>query len=326
MPICWRILPDRAGSEDDRPIRERLLQAFSQVFPDQPIAETDSFSSLGGDSLNYVVVSVHLEQILKRLPDRWEHMTLHELSMAAADERLAPSVAVETGIALRAVAILAIVLQHNDLCLAGGGVVLMLIAGRNFARFHWQNFLAGRMKPAFSSIFRSILLPYWAVLVYFNLVYDPALVEPPAGPSKFLLIGNYFYQQDWLPFPSWFIQTLVQLTVFLAAILSVPAVRKWASLHGRRFLYALFAAAVLYRVIDGVWLIEFHPTRFADQRTAWEAWIFLLGMLFSTIRTGREKQVASAVLLALSLLFWNGFWSRFVALTVGGLLLIWKPR
>lgn len=316
----------RAAAEDDRPVRERLLQVFSQVFPDQSITEKDSFSSLGGDSLNYVAISIDLERILKRLPERWEHMTLHELALTAAGQRPAPSPAIETGIALRAVAILAIVMQHNDLSLGGGGVLLMLVAGRNFARFHLQNFLAGSMRPALASMVRNILLPYWAVLVYFNLIYDPVLVEPPAGMSKFLLVGNYFYQQDWLPFPTWFIQTLFQLIVFLAVTLSVPPVRKWAGRHTRGFLFALFGMAVLYRIIDGAWLIELYPTRFADQRTAWEAWVFVLGMICCTLETRREKQFAGIVLMVLTLLFWTDFWSRIIGLAAGGLMLIWKNQ
>lgn len=316
----------RAAGQDDRPVQERLLQTFSQAFPDRPVTLEDRFSDLGGDSMNYVVVSLDLERILKRLPEGWEHMTVGELSRAAADAPPGASVAMETGIVVRAVAILAIVLQHNDLCLAGGGVILMLIAGHNFARFHLQNFLAGRMLPAFSSILKTVLLPYWAVLTYFNLVYDPTLGEPPVGLPKFLLIGNFLYQHDWLPFPSWFIQALVQLIVVHAAVLLLPGVRRWAATHGRTFLYALFAAAVLYRIIDGVWLTDLFPTRFADQRTAWQAWVFVLGMLCQTIRTEREKRLASAALLLLSLLFWSGLWSRVVALAAAGLLLIWKHR
>ena len=311
-------------TQDALPVQERLLLVFSRAFPDQPITERESFFALNGDSLSYVAISIDIEQVLGVLPDKWEKMTIRELSEHATKKQATSSQTLETGVALHALSILAIVLQHYDLSLGGGGVLLMLIAGRNFCRFHLNNFLAGSMQPAFLSITRNILLPYWAILIYYNITYDPQSVEPAIGLSKFLLIGNYYFQQDWLPFPTWFIEVLIQSLLFIALPLSIPTVRNWAAQHVRQYLLILCAAAIFYRIIDGVYLMELYPIKFADKRTAWELWVFVMGMVLYTLHTPREKTLATIALMVLTVFFWTDFWSRIIGLGVGGTLIIWK--
>jgi len=50
------------------------------------IAAQDSFTSLGGDSLNYVQVSLALEEYLGRLPAGWEHAAVIDLEESALRE------------------------------------------------------------------------------------------------------------------------------------------------------------------------------------------------------------------------------------------------
>lgn len=311
---------------DKKPLKKQLIKIFQQVFPELTVNEEESFATLGGDSLSYVEISINIERALGNLPEHWESMTIGQLSKLATTRPKSSIQTIETGIALRAISISAIVLQHNDLSLGGGGVLLMLIAGRNFARFHLDNFIAGHMRPTFLSILKNILLPYWLILIYFNLQYDPESIAPAVGMSKFLLIGNYYYQQDWLPFPTWFIQVLTQVLVCIAVPLSVPPFRKWAGNNIRLYLFALFLAAILYRLVDGLFLIEMYPNRFADQRTAWEVWVFVMGMIVYHLHSAKEKTLASLALVVLTLFFWTDFWSRMIGLSLGGLLLIWKSH
>ena len=313
-------------NQDEMPLQERLLLVFSRVFPDQPITERDSFFALSGDSLSYVAISIDIEQVLGVLPDKWEKMTILELSEHTTRKQGTSSQTLETGVALHAISILAIVLQHYDLSLGGGGVILMLIAGRNFCRFHLDNFLAGNMKPAFLSIAKNILLPYWAILIYFNVHYDPQSVEPAISMSKFFLIGNYYYQQDWQPFPTWFVEVLIQSLLFIAIPLRIPAFRDWAGKHVRQYLLLLFAAAILYRIVDGAYLMVLYPIKFADKRTAWELWVFVMGMLLYNLHSPKEKTIATIALMVLAVFFWTDFWSRIIGLCVGGSLIIWKSH
>ncbi|WP_333590723.1 non-ribosomal peptide synthetase [Brevundimonas sp.] len=68
----WRLL---AGGGD-------RTRAVVDVFRDvlrRPVTMTDSFTSLGADSLNYVELSVALEDVMGRLPDGWTHMSVEAL-------------------------------------------------------------------------------------------------------------------------------------------------------------------------------------------------------------------------------------------------------
>ena len=310
--------------DPDQPARERLIALFSRVFPAAGISGRDSFFALGGDSLSYVAASMDIERVLGRLPAGWERMSINELAEMKVQQERSARGTVETGIVLRALAILFIVLQHNDLFLGGGAVILMLVAGRNFSRFHLENIAGGRILPMCSSVITNILIPYWLILIGWNLTRYLYRGEHAASLSKFLLAGNYFYQVDWWPFPTWFVQVLIHAIAVVSVPLLFVSIRRMVKERLQLYLLLLLAAALGYRFLDGALLMELFPTRFADQRTAWELWIFLFGMCIYYLDSDRQRLYCSLALPVCTLLFWHGFWSRTVALCLGGLLLIWK--
>lgn len=308
-------------------VKNELLNIYKNCFPDEPISPSnDSFISLGGDSLNYVALSVDLEKTLGQLPKKWEKMTLEELRKCHIKKKQYSLQTVETGILLRAIAIIAVVLQHYDLFVCGGAVVLLLVSGSNFSRFHLDSFLNGEIKPFSINFTKNILLPYWGVLFFYNLISFQRTEISPVIPEKFFLIGNYYYQVDWDPFPTWFIQVLFQTLVFVAVPLCIPAIRNIAKQNINRYLILLLISGVTYRILDSLYFMEMFPTRVADQRTAWEAWIFLFGMLIYRLKPGKEKRIAFIVLFFLSMIFWYTSWTRIVALVGFGLLLISKDQ
>lgn len=68
----WRLL---VGGDD----RARaVVDVFSDVLR-RPVKMDDSFTSLGADSLNYVELSIALEDAMGRLPDGWTHMSVEVL-------------------------------------------------------------------------------------------------------------------------------------------------------------------------------------------------------------------------------------------------------
>jgi hypothetical protein len=217
-------------------------------------------------------------------------------------------------------------MHHIALTFDGGALILMLVAGFNFSRFHLDNFLIGKMRPAFANIFREILLPYWMVLGLFNLVIFWRFGEFPVSWVKFFLIGNYYNQLDWMPFPTWFVQVLVQTIVVLALPLMVPPLRRQAQKHLPVFLGTLLLGSIFYRLIDQFYLMARFPTWFADQRTAWEAWIFIFGLVLYRLKSDRDRKIASIGLVLLTLLFWYGDGSRIVMLILAGMLLIWRSH
>jgi acyl-CoA synthetase (AMP-forming)/AMP-acid ligase II/acyl carrier protein len=309
-------------------VKEQLIQIFKNAFPDYDISlEKDSFNSLGGDSLNYVAVSVELEKCLGRLPQDWDKMTIEALNKQKTRRKNLSLQSVETGILLRSIAILAVVLKHYGFIPFGGGsLVLMLVAGFNFSRFHLNSLTYGLIKPVFIHFTRNILLPYWGVLLIYNLISFVCYETFPVTVEKFLLIGNYYYQADWHPFPTWFIQVLFQALIFVALPLTVPALRNFAKINVNQYLFILFTLAVIFRVFDSVYLMELFPIRNADQRTAWELWIFIFGMIIYRVNSGRGRNLASIALIVFSFVFWFGSWYRIIVLSVLGLLLINRPQ
>lgn len=69
---AWRLLV--GGGDRTRAV----VDVFSDVLR-RPVRMDDSFTSLGADSLNYVELSVALEDVLGRLPDGWTHMSVEAL-------------------------------------------------------------------------------------------------------------------------------------------------------------------------------------------------------------------------------------------------------
>lgn len=69
---AWRLL--FGGGDGSRGVRE----VFADVLR-RSVIEDDSFVTLDADSLNYIELSIALEDLMGRLPDGWTHMTVGEL-------------------------------------------------------------------------------------------------------------------------------------------------------------------------------------------------------------------------------------------------------
>jgi len=64
---------------------QSVLGAFQTAFPEASPDESNSFESLGGDSLSYVSVALELERLIHPLPSDWAQRTIAELSAQASD-------------------------------------------------------------------------------------------------------------------------------------------------------------------------------------------------------------------------------------------------
>ena len=63
---------------------DNLLLAYSDVLSTDDIRATDSFLSLGGDSLLFVTISIAIENYLGYLPDNWEALSIADLEKLAS--------------------------------------------------------------------------------------------------------------------------------------------------------------------------------------------------------------------------------------------------
>ncbi|MFP5450642.1 MAG: acyltransferase family protein, partial [Thermoleophilia bacterium] len=284
---------------------------FSAALGREDVGPDDSFASLGGDSLTYVEVSVGLEEILGRVPGGWESMPVAALEASARGERGAGLwTRMETGVALRAGAILLVLASHmTDVIPAGGAHLLLALAGYMFARFTLATLDAPRrLRRAVSSVARiAVPASVWIALVMLTLggysLGTALLVNNYTGDSSFS-DGRWHY---------WFIEALVQILLVAALLFCVPAVRRWE--RARPFAFALALRFELVAFGD--------PTR-EIFRPHMVAWLFLLGWLAYRADTPVRRLVASVAVVACVPGFF-GEPAREAVIALGLLALLWIP-
>ena len=308
-------------------VKEKLIACYAASFPEQQVNGYDSFASLGGDSLTYVGISIEIEALLGKLPERWEFESVQRLASQKHLNPRAPSrphsVKVETSIILRVYAILAIVATHAGVFeLAGGAALLMMLAGMNYSRFHLDHLLKRNFTPLVYSVIKNLLLPYWLLLWLSNFYQQGFTVST----TDFLLVGNLtrdFYPSA--PFLTWFIQALVQAILLACLPLMFKPIRFWVSKNTLGYGVLLLSAATLWRVIDGAYGIglDNFPN---DQRTAWVFWLFCFGLVFTQLKTMPQKLVCHFIVVSWALLFFSGDASRIFTISISAGLLIWLDR
>ncbi|GAA1812874.1 AMP-binding protein [Actinomadura chokoriensis] len=295
-----------------------LCRLYEQILDRRGVTEDDSFVGLGGDSLSYVEMSLKLEEALGALPSDWHTRRIRDLRRPA---RRAPLRTLETGIALRAAAIVLIVGSHIGLfAVRGGAHVLLAVAGFNFARFHLTSAGAARRRANLLAALARIAVPsvVWiglAALVTadYHLV-DALLLKSATGHDS-----NY-----------WFIEVIVYILAAMAAWLSVPALDRAERRAPLGFPLGLLAAALLLRYDFG------GLTDLPDAITA--IWLFPLGWAAARAHAaGREHgtawargavrrlPVTAAVLITVPGYFGPAASLRTAVVIAGVLLLIWVP-
>ena len=293
---------------------DSVRKIFQDVLECADIADSDTFVSLGGDSLSYVAASVRLEQALGHLPRDWHVTPVRDLEprprTAPGRTRRRFFAPVETSIVLRAVGIVLIVSTHVGLfSWQGAAHVLMAVAGYNFARFQLSGKRIPRLRRQLSSVAR-IIVPSMAFIAVAYLItdnYSPAnivLLNAVLGPEGVSTQWHF-----------WFIEVLVYLLVGSVALLAVP----WADRAERRF-PLLFPLA-----LTGVGLLtRYELVNPGVPHTAPALWLFALGWAIARSRTIAQRCLVSVV-AAVTV---PGFFEnpgREATLLAGILFLIWLP-
>ena len=294
----------RAARRSDPSAATSVRRSFVAVLGVEPSSD-DSFVSLGGDSLSYVEMSIRLEQVLGPLPPDWHRRSIDDLTSRPARPGLLGRV--DTTVVLRAVAIVLIVGSHARLWgITGGAHTLLAIAGMNLARFRPD-------PPAMVASVARIAIPS---MCWIGAV--AAVSDEWRWPHVLLVNGWLGSSGD--PWGYWYIEAIVQIVVPLAALLSVPAVRR---LDGR----APFAVAVA-AVVAGL-VVRFDVV--VDVDTAWTMsrphevfWIFAVGWAAGRATTTPQRLLVSALALAGLPGFFGGA-SQELVVAVGIMLAVWVP-
>lgn len=294
---------------------EDLCLLYARVLDRTDVTLDSTFVSLGGDSLSYVEMSLHLEERLGHLPTNWHTTPIRELRPPEG-EIPAHRRTLETSVALRAVAIFCIVGSHIHVFgIKGGAHLLLAIAGYNFARFHLTTAERGdRIRRACLSIARvAVPAMIWIgfVLLLNNdyTLANLALLDSVLGPED-SETGMHF----------WFIEALVYILIVAVALLALPL----ADRAERRFPYGLpltLAALGLLTRYDLLGLPD--RTRMPDAVTVF--WLFALGWAAAKARTKTQRIVVTAAALATVPGFFPGDPGREAIIIATFALLVWVP-
>lgn len=128
--------------------------------------------------------------------------------------------ALETAVVRRALAIILVVAAHIGLfSILGGAHLLLIFAGRSFARFALADVGAGTSRRILRSATRfAVPAMLWLAL--------PVPFTGDVGVANVLLVNNYLQTSP--AWGYWFIEVLVQMLLVLA----IPAVQRLERRHG----------------------------------------------------------------------------------------------
>lgn len=299
------------------PTLQHLVDVYRACLGRPDAGPDDTFVGLHGDSLSYVEVAVHLEEVIGTLPADWPSRTLRDLAAAPAPASPGSRWArVDTTVALRALAICAIVAGHTKVAtLLGGAHVLLAVGGFNFARFAGALPTARERARAVGATVAKIAVP-------------TAIWVGAVG----LLAGTYsvanLFLVNWLVGPDtwtshwrlWFIEALVWVLVAVTALLAVPRVQKW-------YAAAPFAVAATIASVGLVARLDVLDLTSPPGRGTAPAvlWLFAVGWAAALARSARQRLLLCAV-LAVGLPGFMGNTVREWTIAAGILALVWFPN
>jgi acyl-CoA synthetase (AMP-forming)/AMP-acid ligase II len=206
----------------EEPASGGVREAFRRAFFPKAIAETDSFATLGGDSLRFVELSLGLERTLGALPEGWERMTVGALAAREPQAPARPSVGID--IPLRVLAILVVVLHHEMLWpIPGGSALMLVLVGVSLARFQPGNFSRGDRKALLRPLL-TVLVPYAALLAGYAVAWG----EVPW--ASVFLVGNFGFadpdRHTMLPYLYWFVELFTQILLIFTGLSFLPKARQ----------------------------------------------------------------------------------------------------
>jgi acyl-CoA synthetase (AMP-forming)/AMP-acid ligase II/acyl carrier protein len=309
----------QAPSSTERPSETGIDRAaavralYAELLDSPAVADDDTFVSLGGDSLSYVEVSVRLEELLGDLPADWHERSVRDLGAPGRPRRRWPQV--ETGVAVRAAAIIAIVGSHVELfAVLGGAHVLLALAGHSFGRFQLTHAPRRERRRHLLRSTARVALPsmFWIALV--------ALLFGDLARSNLVLLSTALGPEEWGPhWHYWFVETVVQTLLVLGALLSVPLVeraeRRWP--FGLAVGMAGLGLLTRYDVVGVGGEDRIHTPLVVF-------WLFALGWATAKASTTAQRWVVTVLTLCTVPGFF-GDPQRDAVVAGGLLLLVWVP-
>lgn len=301
-----------------------LAAVFAEATRSRSVRPEDSFSTLGGDSLGFLQVSLDLESRLGHVPDGWEDMTLAELE--ALEPVAKPVSTIGTDIIVRVLAISMIVLNHTFGGGWNGGTwVLLMATGLSFYRFQIPSL--GQTSP-FVALLKLLypLLP----LYFLSLLALAAIGKSPPLPLL-TLTANFAMDSEAFFFNvNWFISMYTQVILILVALFSLPPLWRRARAQPVGTMVGLFGLSVLISLLWQAWILRdlgdfglYESNRFWVRSTITCMAMVTLGLLIGAARQHRKYMpLALAAVVVNAWAFPTLSVVHAVSLLVGGALLV----
>lgn len=311
-----RQVGDTAEGAKDGDQDSSLCLLFARVLDRTDVTEDSSFVSLGGDSLSYVEMSIHLEERLGHLPAGWHTTPIRDLRPPRQPVPSSRKRVLETSVALRALAIFCIVGSHVHVFgIKGGAHILLAVAGYNFARFHLT---AAERRVRVRRVWTSIARVALPSMAWIGLVL---LLDDDYTLANLFLLDSVFGPQDLKTgMHFWFIEALVYILIATVAIISLPFVDR----AERRFPYALPLALAGLGLLTRYDLVGL-PNREQIPDAITVFWLFALGWAAAKATTVRRRLLVTAAALATVPGFFPGDPGRDAIIMAGFALLVWVP-
>lgn len=310
-------------------IRRRRSASVSEIFASafnlKSVDDQKSFSSLGGDSLSYVDVSIGLEDYIGHVPENWENMSIHELEQIPRSNSSSTTIAPD--VLLRAATILGVVAVHNRYSNLGGGPSLLFaLSGWSFARFAWNGDPGQVRRSIFGTMMKVVIPTMLLMLMFFlgdgimhwsTLLFYDNLVEA-ASPL--------FWEG------SWFVQVLFQILLFMGILAFIPGVSSFGEKRPYAFGLALTVGGFLLHYVIAKTVHS--PILTFGNLPQYFLWQFALGWLILSSKSQIQRVVTLLILLGClgALTTIKGLTSDYVLkfhapywLILGTLLLLWAP-
>jgi hypothetical protein len=329
-----------APDPDAAPLTGSLRERYAVLLGRDDVAPDDSFASLGGDSLSYVEASLHVEERLGHLPTGWHLMTVarlealadrHDGARADAAERPGGTASgrpvrrladrwlstrtLETGVVLRAVAILLIVGTHAHVFkLQGTAHALLLLVGYNLARFALGAADRGTRVRRLLTALRRIAAPAVVVAAAAHVLTGQYALSTLALLNW--VLGEERLGPDWR---FWFIESTVAVLLVVTAVVATP----WGDRLERRHPFVLPLALA---GLGMLWWKEvlFPPVPHMQGSPAVVAWLFFLGWAAARADGVRERVVVTLVAIP-SVGTFSGNPRRDLLTLTAALLVLWVP-
>ena len=309
-----------------------ITERYATILGRAGVLPTDTFTSLGGDSLSYVEASLHVEECLGDLPRGWHVMPLRELESLAATHAASTAAisvrgwrarfdavtrlrAVETSVVLRAVAIVLIVGTHAHVfTLQGTAHALLVLVGYNLARFRLGDAPRGeRIRGLLVSTSR-VLAPALVLLVTIHLVTGQ-YARATVGLSNWAF-GVAALGPNWR---FWFVEAVVVGLLATTLLLATP----WGDRLQRRHPFAL---PLVLSGLGMLWWqdVLFPPVPHMQGSALVVFWLFCLGWAAAAAGSVRQRLVITAVAVP-SVGTFSGNPNRDLLTLAFVLLVVWVP-